>query len=49
MVDVAKRRGIGIDVEHLSALLGVTVIPIVARSGKGCDKLAKEDYGKSYS
>ena len=40
MVDVAKKRGIEIDVERLSALLGITVIPIVARSGKGCDLLA---------
>ena len=37
MVDVAKKRGIEIDVESLSSLLGITVIPIVARSGKGCD------------
>ena len=41
MVDVAKKRGIEIDVESLSALLGITVIPIVARSGKDCDLLAK--------
>ena len=41
MVDVAKKRGIEIDIESLSALLGITVIPIVARSGKGCDLLAK--------
>ena len=41
MVDVAKKRGIEIDVERLSTLLGITVIPIVARSGKGCDLLAR--------
>ncbi|MBL1704529.1 ferrous iron transport protein B, partial [Klebsiella pneumoniae] len=39
MVDVAKQRGIVIDVKRLSELLGVTVIPVVARSGKGCEEL----------
>lgn len=39
MVDVAKNRGIHIDVDKLSKLLDVPVIPIVARSGKGCDQL----------
>ena len=35
MVDMAERRGIRIDSRKLSALLGVPVIPTVARSGKG--------------
>ncbi|WP_394233276.1 ferrous iron transport protein B [Niallia oryzisoli] len=40
MMDVAKQRGIHVDVNRLSALLGVPIIPIVARSGKGCNELA---------
>ena len=39
MVDVAKQRGIVINVKRLSELLGVTVVPVVARSGKGCEEL----------
>lgn len=39
MVDVAKDRGIEIDVAKLSELLGVPVIPIVARIGKGVEAL----------
>ncbi|MFB5197073.1 ferrous iron transport protein B [Neobacillus sp. KR4-4] len=39
MVDVANKRGIQIDTSKLSELLGVPVVPVVARNGKGCDKL----------
>ena len=39
MVDVARDRGMAIDVEKLSAFLGVPVLPIVARSGQGIDEL----------
>ncbi|CEG29684.1 ferrous iron transport protein B [Bacillus sp. B-jedd] len=39
MVDVAKSRGIHIDSEKLAATLGIPVVPVVARSGKGCDTL----------
>ncbi len=39
MVDVAESRGIEIDADRLSELLGVQVVPIVARSGKGIDEL----------
>ncbi|MDQ0214328.1 ferrous iron transport protein B [Oikeobacillus pervagus] len=39
MIDVAKRRGLTIDVDRLSKALGTTVIPIVARTGKGCDQI----------
>jgi ferrous iron transport protein B len=39
MVDVANKRGIQIDAPKLSEVLGVPVVPVVARSGKGCDKL----------
>lgn len=35
MIDVARSRGIEIDAEKLARLLGVPVIPIVARSGLG--------------
>ncbi|WHY78864.1 ferrous iron transport protein B [Neobacillus sp. WH10] len=39
MIDVANKRGIEIDASKLSDALGVPVVPVVARSGKGCDKL----------
>jgi len=39
MMDVANKRGIQIDASKLSNALGVPVVPVVARSGKGCDKL----------
>lgn len=40
MMDVAKQRGVHVDVNQLSAKLGVQVVPIIARSGKGCKELA---------
>ena len=39
MMDVAKKRGIKIDAKKLSSLLGVPVIPTVARTGKGKKEL----------
>jgi len=39
MVDVAESRGIEIDADRLASLLGVEVVPIVARTGTGLDKL----------
>ncbi|MEN8258836.1 MAG: ferrous iron transport protein B [Thermodesulfobacteriota bacterium] len=39
MVDVAKKRGIEIDHERLSELIGLPVCPIVARSGQGISEL----------
>ena len=39
MVDVAEKRGVQVDAEKLSELLGVSVIPTVARSGKGKEAL----------
>ncbi len=39
MVDVADKRGITIDTVKLSRLLGVPVIPIVARTGQGVNAL----------
>jgi ferrous iron transport protein B len=41
MLDVAKNRGIKIQTEKLSKSLGVAVAPVVARTGKGCDDLAR--------
>jgi len=37
MIDVAKKKGISIDVEKLQSSLGVHVIPISARTGKGVE------------
>ncbi len=39
MIDVAKNRGIQIDAEKLSELMGVPVVPTIARSGQGKDQL----------
>lgn len=37
MIDVAKHRGLEIDTNKLSRNLGVPVIPLVARTGHGCN------------
>ncbi|MFU8819202.1 MAG: ferrous iron transport protein B [Desulfurivibrio sp.] len=42
MMDVAHDRGIEIDPERLAALLGVPVVPIVARGGRGINTLMEE-------
>jgi ferrous iron transport protein B len=39
MVDLAERRGLAIDVAALAARLGVPVVPMVARSGRGLEEL----------
>jgi len=39
MMDVAKKRGIRINIEKLSKLLNVPVVPTIARSGEGKEKL----------
>ena len=39
MVDVAEQRGMKIDAGKLAELLGVPVVPTVARAGKGVDEL----------
>lgn len=36
MIDVTKHRGLDIDADKLAERLGVQVIPIVARTGRGC-------------
>ena len=42
MIDVAKDRGIEIKAQKLSELLGVPVVPIIARSGKGTQELISQ-------
>ncbi|WP_442598389.1 ferrous iron transport protein B [Neobacillus sp. D3-1R] len=42
MIDVAKTRGMSINEKKLGEVLGVSIVPIIARSGKGCDVLSKE-------
>lgn len=42
MIDVARDRGISIDHERLAGLLGVPVVPIVARKGQGTPALMAE-------
>ncbi|WP_310599339.1 ferrous iron transport protein B [Desulfobulbus sp.] len=39
MIDVAEKRGVTINAEKLSARLGVPVVPIIARSGKGVEEM----------
>lgn len=39
MIDIAKQRGIEIDADKLSSLLGVPVCPVIARDGVGLDQL----------
>ncbi len=39
MIDVAEERGMRIEAEKLAQLLGVPVVPTVARSGKGKEAL----------
>jgi ferrous iron transport protein B len=39
MIDVARSRGIDINADKLSRVLGVPVVPVVARNGQGCDQL----------
>ena len=39
MIDMAEKRGISIDHDALSSLLGVPVVPIVARESKGINEL----------
>jgi ferrous iron transport protein B len=41
MMDTAKSKGFDIDPTELSRLLGIPVVPMVARAGKGKEKLVK--------
>ncbi len=42
MMDVAEARGIQVDADRLSQLLGVPVVPMVARSNKGIQELLEK-------
>jgi ferrous iron transport protein B len=42
MMDVAEQRGMKIDVAKLSQLLGVPVVPLVARTGQGVEELLRQ-------
>lgn len=42
MIDVAKSRGIEINIQNLSNKLGVAIQPIIARTGKGCNQLLEK-------
>ncbi len=39
MMDIARKRGFHIDADKLSAAIGCPVVPVVARTGEGMDKL----------
>lgn len=41
MVDVANNRGITVNAAKLSEQLGVKVVPVIARTGRGCNDLAE--------
>ncbi|MBC2715191.1 MAG: ferrous iron transport protein B [Desulfobacteraceae bacterium] len=41
MIDVSEKRGIEIDTKKLSELLGIPVVPTIARTGKGKQELMK--------
>src|SRR5207244_9740480 len=41
MFDLAERSNLKIDIENLSASLGVPVIPVVAKQNRGLDELAQ--------
>ena len=45
MMDVAKKRGIRIDAQKLSELMGIPVVPTVARTGKGKTELMQRAAG----
>ncbi len=42
MIDVAKDRGIEVRARKLEELLGVPVVPIIARTGEGTDELIRQ-------
>lgn len=49
LMDEAKRKGIKIDLDRLSKLLGVPAVGTSARSGKGLDRLMDSVYKVSYN
>jgi ferrous iron transport protein B len=42
MMDVARKRGIELDFEHLSEHLGCPVVPLVATTGEGVEELKRQ-------
>jgi ferrous iron transport protein B len=42
MMDEAQRKGIKIDIQKLSNVLGIPVIPTIATTGKGLKELFNE-------
>lgn len=42
MMDIARERGFHIDADKLAAAIGCPVVPVVARTGEGVDKLLAE-------
>jgi len=49
LMDEAKRKGISINLEHLSSLLGVAVVGTSASVGKGLDTLMDEVYNLTFN
>ncbi|TVX99001.1 ferrous iron transport protein B [Paenibacillus cremeus] len=41
MIDVAESRGLHIDERELANQLGAEVVPVIARTGRGCDELVR--------
>lgn len=46
MIDVANQRGVQVNADQLSSSLGVPVVPVIARNGKGCNQLANKVTGE---
>jgi ferrous iron transport protein B len=42
MMDVARKRGMKVDIERLSLELGCPVVPVVATTGEGLDELKRQ-------
>ena len=49
MVDIAKKRGVEIDHQKLSKLLGIPVLPTIGNKGKGIDELLDACVDLSFS
>ena len=44
MIDVARDRGITVNADKLAKLLGIPVVPIIAKTGKRTDELARKAF-----
>ncbi len=42
MIDAAQKNGVTIDAQKLSSLMGIPVVPTIARSGKGKEEVIQE-------